>query len=109
MAVSPLRADTIVAGTANGLAVFCTLSASAGLRITSTLQPFSSMNKITNNSNNNDLLPVSFVCFSPHTAQHVLVGSAHGALALCDSTSNTIITYFDYTEYDKLRGVAWSL
>lgn len=111
VAVSPLRADAIVAGMANGMVAFCSLSASAGLRITSTLQPFSqtSNNGITSFATNVDSHPISFMYFSPHTPQHVLVGCAHGALALCDTTSNSIITNFDYKECGKLRGMAWSL
>lgn len=106
---SKSRSELIACGCADGVAAILLLSASTGLRVKASLQPFPS-------SNHTRLpsfpaaghLAVSTLAFSPFNDNYLAMGSNQGgALALFSVDSNALVQTFAYPALD-VSGLAWS-
>lgn len=92
---SKVRPELVACGTADGTLGLFLLSASTGLRLTASVQPFPSA------------LPVSVLSFSPFNDNYLALGSSEGALSLFSVDSNALIQSFAYNAKD-VSALAWS-
>lgn len=92
---SKVRPELVACGTADGTLGLFLLSASTGLRLTASVQPFPSA------------LPVSALAFSPFNDNYLALGSSEGALSLFSVDSNALIQSFSYNAKD-VSALAWS-
>lgn len=106
LAVSPVRADIVAAGTSDGVVTFFTLNASTGLCPGTSLYPFPPPAKEKERLFTPAPLPVTTMAFDPSNQSQLLVASTDGGLALCDANNSSAPTVvFEWKE--KVSGVAW--
>eukprot|EP00796_Vickermania_ingenoplastis_P011368 gene11368-7874_t len=100
---SKIRPELVACGTTDGTLGLFVLSASTGLRLTASVQPFPTPSLITGAP----ALPVSTLAFSPFTDNYLAMGSSEGAVSIFSVDANALMMSFTYIAKD-VSGLAWA-